>query len=156
VFKKAHYSDKQEKTLSLQYSKTNKKSLTNVLKSISDEKSLSIFQAIADVNSNNVEIGLKKLDLSRKQYYSRISTMRETGLIKRQSGRYYLTPFGKVVYCCTMITKNALDNYYELKAVEITEDSGFSNEELSKLVNVLIHNKEVKEFLTKKCNPRYT
>jgi hypothetical protein len=138
--------------LPLQYNNTNNKSLANVLKSISDDKILSIFQAIAaDANYNNGEIGLNKLHLSRRLYYYKISTMRKTGLIKRRRGRYYLTPFGKVVYCCTMITKNALDNYYNLKAVEVTEDSGFSNEELSKLVNALIDNKEVKEFLTKKC-----
>ena len=77
--------------------------------------------------------------------------MMESDLIKRQSGRYYLTPFGKVIYCCIMIAKNALNSYYKLKAVESTEDSDFSNEEFSKLVNALIDNQQVKEFLTKKC-----
>jgi hypothetical protein len=151
LLKKARYLGKRDEALSLQYSKTNNKSLANVLKSISDDKSLSIFQAIADVNSNNGEINLKKLDLSPKRYYSRISAMTETGLIKRQSGRYYLTAFGKVVYCCTMITKNALKNYYNLKIVEATEDNGFPNEEWSKLMDALIDNQEVKQFLTKKC-----
>ena len=77
--------------------------------------------------------------------------MVENHLIKRHVGRYYLTPFGKVVYCCTMITKNALKNYYKLKAVEVNQDSGSSNEEISKLVDVLIDNQHVKEFLAKKC-----
>jgi hypothetical protein len=75
----------------------------------------------------------------------------ETSLIKRQSGRYYLTPFGKVIYCCIMIAKNALKNYYNLKAVEVVEGNGISNEEFTKLVDVFIDNQEVKEFLTKKC-----
>jgi hypothetical protein len=125
-------------------------SVTDVLKSISDDKSLSIFQLIADVNSNG-EISLKKLGLSSKQYYSRISSMLTAGLIKRKRGRYYLTPFGKVIYCCTAITKSAIDNYYNLKAIEATEDSGFSNEDFNKLVDTLIDNQQVKEFLTKKC-----
>ena len=133
--------------MSLQYNKSNNIHLANVLKSISDDKSLSIFQLIG----NGEMISLKKLDLSSKQYYSRISAMMETDLIKKQNGRYYLTPFGKVVYCCIMIAKNALDNYYNLKAVESTEGSDFSNEEFSKLVNALIDNQQVKEFLTKKC-----
>jgi predicted transcriptional regulator len=125
-------------------------SVADVLKSISDDKSLSIFQLIADVNSNG-EISIKKLGLSSRQYYSRISTMMTAGLIKRRSGRYYLTSFGKVIYCCTTITKSALDNYYNLKAIEANEDSGFSNEEFNKLVDALIDNQQVKEFLTKKC-----
>jgi hypothetical protein len=136
--------------ISLQDNKSNNISLADVLNSISDDKSLSIFQLISDVNSNG-EIILKKLGLSTKQYYSRISAMMATDLIKRQRGRYYLTPFGKVIYCCIMIAKNALNNYYKLKAVESTEGSDFSNEEFSKLVDALIDNQQVKELLTKKC-----
>jgi predicted transcriptional regulator len=134
----------------LQVNKIKKISLVDVLKSISDDKSLSIFQLISDVNSNG-EIILKKLGLSTKQYYSRISAMMVTDLIKRKSGRYYLTPFGKVIYCCLMIAKNALNNYYKLKAIESIEDSDSSNEDFSKLVDALIDNQQVKEFLTKEC-----
>jgi hypothetical protein len=133
--------------MSFEYNKINNIHLANILKSISDDKSLSIFQLIANGETTN----LKKLDLSSKQYYSRISAMMETGLIKRRSGIYYLTPFGKVIYCCTKLAKIALDNYYNLKAVESTEGSDFSNEEFNKLVNALIDNQQVKEFLTKKC-----
>ena len=72
--------------------------------------------------------------------------MVETRLIKRQGGRYYLTPFGKVIYCCTMISKSALNNYHNLKAVESAETSDFSDEEIGKLVDALIDSREVKEF----------
>jgi predicted transcriptional regulator len=139
-----------KKMSSLQDNKIKNLSFPGVLKSISDDKSLSIFQLIADVNSNG-EIILKKLGLTRKQYYSKISTMMKAGLIKRQSGKYRLTPFGKVIYCCTTIAKKALDNYYNLKAIEATEVSGLPNEEIGKLIDVLIDNQQVKEFLTKKC-----
>src|SRR6187200_363340 len=136
--------------MSFQYNKSSNIHLADVLKSVSDDKSLSIFHLIGNVNFNG-EIILKKLDLSSKQYYPRISGMISAGLIKRKSGRYYLTPFGKVIYCCIMIAKSALNNYYNLKAVESTEGSDFSHEEFSKLVNALIDNQQVKEFLTKKC-----
>ena len=135
---------------SFQYNKSNNIHLADVLKSVSDVQSLSIFELIADANFNG-EIILKKFGLSCKQYYSRISGMMAAGLIKRQSGRYYLTPFGKVIYCCIMIAKNAIKDYYKLKAVESMEGSDFSNEEFSKVVNALIDNQQVKEFLTKKC-----
>jgi glucan-binding YG repeat protein len=136
--------------MSFQYNKSNNIHLADVLKSISDDKSLSIFELIADANFNG-EIILKKFGLSCKQYYSKISGMMAAGLIKRKSGRYYLTPFGKVIYCCIMIAKNAIKDYYKLKAVESIEGSDFSNEEFSKVVNALIDNQQVKEFLTKKC-----
>ena len=136
--------------LEIQRQKGGHASLADVLRSISDDKSLSIFQLIGDVNSNR-EISIKKLGLNRRQYYSRISAMMATDLIKRQRGIYYLTPFGKVIYCCIMIAQSALKNYYNLKAVEYTEGSGFSNEDLSKLVDTLIDNQQVKEFLVKEC-----
>jgi predicted transcriptional regulator len=111
---------------------------------------LSIFELIADANFNG-EIILKKFGLSCKQYYTRISGMMAAGLIKRKNGRYYLTPFGKVIYCCIMMAKKALEDYYKLKAVESIEGSGLPNEEFDNLVNALIDNKQVKELLTKKC-----
>jgi hypothetical protein len=125
-------------------------SLADVLRSIADDKSLSIFQLIGDVKSNG-EISLKKLGLSSRQYYSRMAAMMAADLIKRQRGIYYLTPFGKVIYCCIMIAKSALKNFYNLKAVESIEGSGFSKEDLDKLVDALIDNQQVKEFLTNKC-----
>jgi hypothetical protein len=153
MLKGFHYSDTQEEeVLPLRpiYSNNNGISLATVLRSISDDKSLSILRTIADVSSNG-EISIKKLGLSNKQYYSRISALMETRLIKRQSGRYCLTPFGKIIYCCTMIAKNALNNYLNLKAVESAEGSDFSDEEITKLVDALIESREVKEFLRKKC-----
>ena len=51
-----------------------------------------------------------------------------------------------------MIAKNALHNYYKLKGVEVTlAQNNLSNEEFTKLVDALIDNQQLKEFLTKKC-----
>jgi predicted transcriptional regulator len=135
---------------SLQDNKIKNLSLPGVLKTISDDKSFEILQLIANINSNG-EIILKKLPLTRKQYYSKISAMTKASIISRRSKRYYLTPFGKVIYCCTMIAKNALDNYYNLKAIEATEVSGLPNEQIGKLIDLLIDNPQVKEFVTKQC-----
>jgi hypothetical protein len=143
----AHTTSNDDSSDATSYSKS---SLADVLKSICDDKSLSIFQLIATLHSNG-EIILKKLGLTRKQYYSKISAMMKARLIKRQNGKYYLTTFGKVIYCCTTIAKNALDNYYNLKAIEAIEVSGLPNEEIGRIVDVLIDNPQVKEFVTKRC-----
>jgi DNA-binding HxlR family transcriptional regulator len=130
---------------------SSKISLSDVIKSISDDKSLSIFKTIADVDSNG-EINLKrKSGLSRKQYYSRLSAIMAAGLIKRQSGRYSLTAFGRVVYCCMMICQSAFNNYYKLRAIDSVEGSDFSNEDFMKFVDAIIDNQKIKEFLTEQC-----
>jgi nanoRNase/pAp phosphatase (c-di-AMP/oligoRNAs hydrolase) len=136
---------------SLQDKKTNNiMSISNVLETISNDKSYSVFEMVSNANSNG-EIIQSKLALTRKQYYSKMSAIMKAGLIKRQSGRYYLTSFGKVIYCCTAIAKKALDNYYNLKAIEVTEANNFSDEEIGNLIDTLIDNQQVKEFLAKKC-----
>jgi predicted transcriptional regulator len=145
-----HKNSPGEDMSSLQDNKIKNLSLPGVLKTISDDKSFEILQLIANINSNG-EIILKKLPLTRKQYYSKISAMTKASIISRRSKRYYLTPFGKVIYCCTMIAKNALDNYYNLKAIEATEVSGLPNEQIGKLIDLLIDNPQVKEFVTKQC-----
>jgi hypothetical protein len=47
-------------------------SITDVLKKISDDKSLTFFNTIA-VSNGDKHIPLKEMDLSAKQYYSRVS-----------------------------------------------------------------------------------
>ena len=37
--------------------------------------------------------------ISRKQYYSRLSKLVKTDLIKRKGAKYVLTPFGDVILC---------------------------------------------------------
>ena len=145
------FDDNDALTFTHKQDKTNDKiSLACVLKSISDEISLSIFKAIADANYNGT-IHLRKLNLTHKRYYSRMNQLTRAGLTKRKSGSYFLTRFGKVIYCCLMISQSALNDYYKLKAIESVEDSDFSKEDFVKLVDTLIDNPKIKEFLTMRC-----
>jgi hypothetical protein len=59
--------------------------ITNILKKISDDKSLTLFNGIAVSNGDRC-IQLKEMNLSTKQYYSRVSGLLNTGLIKRHKG----------------------------------------------------------------------
>ena len=58
--------------------------LADVLKAIADDKSLVIFNTIALSNIGS-EILISRLQLTRKQYYSRMSTF-----LKQQRLRYYV------------------------------------------------------------------
>src|SRR5919198_5523070 len=101
--------------VSLQHNKI----MADTLKSISDDKSLSIFQAIADVNSNNGEISIKKLGLTRKQYYSIMKKLMDVGLVKKETGNgYHLTPIGTIVFNAQTKVEIAIENYWKLKALD--------------------------------------
>jgi len=92
-------------------------SFSKVLTAIADYRSMLIFQAIAP-GCVESDVLLKKTNLSRKQYYSRISAITEVGLVKRKNKKYCLTSLGKIVYELQITTQNALNNYWKLRAVD--------------------------------------
>src|SRR5919197_6582515 len=90
-------------------------SVVETLKAISKEEALNIFKTIAlgKVDGNIVR---SKTKLTSKQYYSRMSKMTKAGIVKRKSGRYNLTAFGKIVYDAQATIENAINNYWKLKS----------------------------------------
>jgi predicted transcriptional regulator len=84
-------------------------SVEYIFKETSDEKALTLLKSIA--HSEGGRYYLLKANLTRKQYYVRISGLIDAGLIKRYKGKYSLTSFGKVVYGSLMIISNALDRH---------------------------------------------
>src|SRR6266496_3454224 len=69
--------------------------VANILNAISDDKSLALFNIIANHSS---DFRISKANLTCKQYYSRISNLIKSDLISRKNKRYFLTSFGKIVY----------------------------------------------------------
>jgi hypothetical protein len=128
-------------------------SITSIIKKISDDKTLVLFNSIAVSSSNNERcIPLKEMNLSTKQFYSRISGLLNAGLIKRYKGKYFLTLLGHVVYDSQMIIGKTLAYYWKLKAVEsieIASDNTLPEGELPQLINALIDNHQIKDILMK-------
>ena len=133
-------------------------SITSILKKISDDKALTLFNSIA-ISNGDKYIPLKELNLTTKQYYSRVSGLLNAGLIKRNKGKYFLTLLGKVVYDCQLTIGKALTYHWKLKAIESIEmsdsvKSGIPDGELAKLVDSLIDNHQIKDILMKSmCVP---
>ena len=126
-------------------------SITSILKNISDDKTLVLFSSIAVSADNERLIPLREMNLSTKQYYSRISGLVNAGLIKRNKGKYFLTLLGRVVYDSHMAIGKALAYYWKLKAIESLDmsSSGLPNEEKTQLINALIDNHQIKDILLK-------
>ena len=122
--------------------------ITNILKKISDDKSFVLFSKIA-ISGGNTYIPLKVMNLSTKQYYSRISGLIDAGLIRRSHGKYYVTPIGNVVNEAHMMIGKVLGYYWRIKIIESLQYSsdGISKEDLSKLITILIDNHEIKDIL---------
>ena len=124
--------------------------VANVLRSISDNLSLDLFRTIAKSNGESGDSLLAKIKITRKQFYSRLSSLTNAGLIKRKQGKYSLTTFGKVVYNSEKAIENAFNMYWKLRAIDsIGISSDLPEEEYSKIVDALIDNYQIKDTLMK-------
>lgn len=121
-----------------------------VITAISDKESLELFRIIA-INSEDSDGLRTKTNLTRKQYYSRLSRMTKAGLVRRKKGKHSLTAFGKVIYDAQTIIERAVNNYWRLKAIDSLQVSNdLPEEERIKLIDSLLDNNHIKEILYNK------
>jgi hypothetical protein len=118
-------------------------SIENVLRALSADKSLVLFNTIA-LSSFDSDILISRLGFTRKQYYSRLSALVGAGLIKRRNRKYFLSSFGKIVYDAQLIIGQALQNYWRLVAIDSVE---LPDIERKKIIQVLIENPEIRVSL---------
>ena len=122
--------------------------VADILDAISDARALAVYKTIASEKANS-NLLITKMQLTRKQYYSRISRLIKTGLVKRENGRYTLTSFGKVIYDIQMTIEIAIENFWKLKAIDSLQaaDSTLSKEEQTRVLDLLIQNDKIKEVI---------
>jgi hypothetical protein len=142
-------------------------SIEDIFEALSDNKALVLFNTIAiaaDVNNgagSNSQIQIRKLGLTTRQYYSRLTRLTETGLIRRQNGRYSLTLLGKMIYDIHITTCRVLSYHWKLKAIESIQMSSPAGvklpaEEFSRIVDILIDDNKIKNMVTKAIYPQLT
>jgi len=121
-------------------------SVSDTLSAISNDKSLMLCNIIALMGGDS-SILMSRLNLTRKQYYSKISDLTNAGLICRKTGRFLLTSFGKVVYEAHVLIGKAVQQIPKLKAIDSIESAEFPNSELIKVIDTLITNYNIKQIL---------
>jgi hypothetical protein len=117
---------------------------------------LVLFNTIALSNGDN-DICLSTLGLTRKQYYSRLSALLKTGLVKRESGKYSLTTFGIIVYHTQEIIGKAVEQYWKLKAIDSIRASGtgkMPKKQFHTIIDKLITNEDIKNILFKQIKEK--
>lgn len=121
-------------------------SVSKTLSAICDDKSLALFNMVA-LACGNADILITRLELTRKQYYSRMSELINAGLVRRNRGKHFLTSFGKVVYEAQVLIGKAVQCSSKLQAIDSIEIPGFPAAERCKIIDSLIHESEIKEIL---------
>ena len=134
------------------YQQVTSDSLTveRVFSAISDNKSLLLFNVIGTMSSHasddagqpTGEILISRMNMTRRQYYTRINQLRDAGLITKRSTRFVLTSLGRVVYETHRTIGVAIQNRWKLQAIDSLENSLVAHrmpaEERYKVMNVLL------------------
>ena len=139
--------------------KGEKRTTTSVMRVISDERSLIIFQLIAKAsektttnpnNAVNAQLLVSKINLTRKQFYSRMSKLVSSGLVRRSCGNYELTSLGKIAYDVSALIDQAIQNHWKLKAIDALKSrsrSDILDEERERIIDALLENNRLKQIL---------
>jgi len=123
--------------------------LSNVLDAISDKYSREMLEVIATNECGDVLA--ETLQISRKQFYSRISDLTTCGLIKGRDGKYSLTPFGKIVYNVQRSISKAVDNRWKFKALDSLRDNDqLSEVDFARTVDTLVDDIHLKDMILNK------
>jgi len=123
--------------------------VADLLKTIAEDKSLVLFNAIALSNSDT-DILISTLHLTRKQYYARLSALLKAGLVKREMAKYYLTTLGMILYYAQEIIGKALNQYWKLKAIDsidVTCNGELPQDQFHIIIDKLITDQEIKDIL---------
>jgi hypothetical protein len=123
-------------------------SVSIVLQALSNAKAAAIFDSVA-VSEVDRKFLLIHLNLTPKEYYSRITCLLKAGLITRINGKYYITSFGKVISHAQAIIGIALADYWKLSAIDSLQSShSLPFEEFCRIVNNLVTDNFIRQVLT--------
>jgi predicted transcriptional regulator len=122
-------------------------SVEDVLKAVSDSKSLDMFCSIAK-GSVESEVLKETKGLSKKQYYFRMRQLLKAGLVQRIKGSFSLTCLGAVVYHAQLIVEKGVNNYWKLKAIDsIQSSTEIGQHERTKLIKTIIDDSRIESIL---------
>jgi predicted transcriptional regulator len=124
-------------------------SAASIISTISDSKALLLFKAIAASDNDCSKILITKLNLTRKQFYSRIEELMNADLVKRIRGRYILTSLGKIIFSMILKMETAIEYYWKLKAIDsilLSANTAVPEQESHKILDVLIDDHQIKDL----------
>ena len=135
----------------------------DVFRVISDSNALALFEAIENNNNNNnnnnsnnkdctSKLLLTKIQLTRKQYYSRLSEFIKIGLIKRTNGIYSLTTLGKIIYDAKVQLDSCINDYWKFQIIDQLEkteskDNSLPKEEFTSVINALVSDSKMRDII---------
>jgi predicted transcriptional regulator len=117
---------------------------SQILNCIADEKCIEMLSVVKE----GKPLSIADLQLTRKQFYSRLHSLIIYNLVSKANGRYRLTSFGKVVFDWHLVLLQAIsEEYWKLKALDVLDSSGIPDSERAKIMDALVKNDKLRQFI---------
>ena len=121
-----------------------------IFRALSDDKSLTLFNTIA-LSPGNSNLLTRNLNLTRKQYYSKMEHLSKQGLVARTNGKHYLTTMGKIIYELQNVIGTAVNDYWKLKAIDsLRIQDQLPEDQVAKLIDTLVENQGLRDIILKR------
>lgn len=120
--------------------------VSDVWRCLADKKSLDILRSIHE----SQPISIIDLNLSRKQYYSRLAKLSRCNLVYRSGGKYTVTSLGKIAYGVVQRIAALEKDYWKFVAIDALESVAniqISDEERKKIICSIIKDMQTREIL---------
>ena len=118
-----------------------------IFRALGDDKSLTLFNTVA-LSPGNSNLLTRNLNLTRKQYYSKMEHLSKQGLVARKNGKYYLTTMGKIIYELQNVIGIAVNDYWKLKAIDsLRIQDQLPEDQVAKLIDTLVENQGLRDII---------
>ena len=120
-----------------------------IFRALSDDKSLTLFNTVA-LSPGNSNLLTRNLNLTKKQYYSKMEQLSKQGLVARKNGKYYLTTMGKIIYELQNVVGIAVNDYWKLMAIDsLRIQDQLPEDQIAKLIDTLVENQGLRDIILK-------
>ena len=121
-----------------------------IFRALGDDKSLILFNTVA-LSPGNSNLLTRNLNLTRKQYYSKMEHLSKQGLVARTNGKHYLTTMGKIIYELQNVIGTAVNDYWKLKAIDsLRIQDQLPEDQVAKLIDTLVENQGLRDIILKR------
>jgi hypothetical protein len=121
-----------------------------IFRALGDDKSLTLFNTVA-LSPGNSNLLTRNLNVTRKQYYSKMEHLSKQGLVARTNGKHYLTTMGKIIYELQNVIGTAVNDYWKLKAIDsLRIQDQLPEDQVSKLIYTLVENQGLRDIILKR------
>jgi hypothetical protein len=124
-------------------------SVLQIFDALSDEHSVRLFYRIVHNGDLRRNVAIEQLKITPKQYYSKLSALKNSGIVEKKNGRYLPTSLGWVVHEAMQQIEFGVNYYWKLKAIDSMRPE-FSERERTKIIGQLIDKQDMREFLIRK------